>query len=498
MNKSKIWKNVIFGFGGQFFIIILGIIVPRIILTNYGSDVNGLLSTVTQIFTYMALLEAGINQAARNALYKPLAEGNREGVSFVASVAQNYFRKITIFYGMGVLILACIVPFALKSNVDRLTIFLVVLFEGMSGVVSFYFIQTSSTVLSADGRGYINNSLTVINKVISYGVKLVMASLRMNVAFLQFVYFLITIGKVIFYEIYFKKNYSWINYKAAPKGAKLKDRNSYIITEIAWTIFSSTDMIILSIFISTQMSSVYAIYNLVFTNINVLLNVVYSSVNYMLGHTFHEDFAKYEKMHDAYTSMFLGCMTILMVVSYILIIPFIELYTRGVDDIEYIYTSLPLMFCMVQILSWSRYVSGNLTGIAGYAKETSKVSLIEAIINIVLSLILVNRFGIVGVLAATVIALPLKVVYCAYISDIKVMHRSLKKTLSILGINYLYFALAVFCAHFIHLQINNYSSFILYGVIIFVVCGVIGMGVNFIINPFCLKLFKILLPQKRK
>lgn len=42
-------------------------------ITNYGSDTNGLTNTLAQIFRYVALLEAGIGQSTRNALYKPLA-----------------------------------------------------------------------------------------------------------------------------------------------------------------------------------------------------------------------------------------------------------------------------------------------------------------------------------------------------------------------------------------------------------------------------------------
>lgn len=66
MNKKILFQNAITGFGGQLIAIILGLIVPRFFIMSYGSDANGLLSTITQIFTYMALLEAGIGQAARN------------------------------------------------------------------------------------------------------------------------------------------------------------------------------------------------------------------------------------------------------------------------------------------------------------------------------------------------------------------------------------------------------------------------------------------------
>ena len=486
--KDNVEKNIIVGFGGQLIILVLGIIVPRIMLTNYGSDVNGLISTITQIFTYMALLEAGIGQAARNALYKPIAENNRQGISHIASIAQSYFRKLTAIYGIGVILLALIVPFVIKSGVDKATICLVILFQGLAGVISFYFIQTQAIILDADGHGYINNGINVINQILSYSARIILAFMGINIAVVQFSYFLITIAKVIVYKAYFNRHYSWLDYSLATKEDKLKDRNAYIVTEIAWTLFSSTDMIVLSTFISTQLSSVYAIYNMVFTSLNVLLNAVYSSLVYILGQTFHEDIEKYKKVHDVFTSIFLGAMTIMMCVAYVLCIPFVRLYTDGVTDITYVYHELPLLFCLIQIISWSRFVSGNLTGIAGYAKQTGWISLIEAITNVLLSVLLVNRFGLVGVLIATVVSLPLKVVWCIYIADKKVMHRPYGRTLSILVTNYLLFFAVVLLSRYCSFEITSYISLGAYALLLSITIGIVGVLLNLAVNRDCLQI----------
>ena len=92
------------------------------------------------------------------------------------------------------------------------------------------------------------------------------------------------------------------------------------------------------------MASVYVIYNMIFSALNTLLNAVYTSINYLLGQAFHENIKKYEILHDNFTSIFLGGMTILMSIAYILILPFISIYTKGVSDINYIYASLPVFF----------------------------------------------------------------------------------------------------------------------------------------------------------
>ncbi len=485
MKQSKIFKNIVTGFGGQFIAIALGLVVPRLFISSYGSDVNGLLSTITQIFTYLALLEAGIGQAARNLLFKPFQNKDLNQISEVASIANCYFRKFTVIYGICVVAVGLVLPRFIVTNVNSVTIILVALLEGMSGVISFYFIQTPSIIIAVDGKSYVNNSINLLNRIVGYAAKIIMASLGLDIVLLQLVYFLVTIAKVVFYNYYFNRHYSWISLRKKGKNIQLPDRKAYILTEICWTIFASTDMIVLSTFVSTKLSSVYGIYNMIFTNITILINAVYSSLTYILGYNYHTDIKNYEIVHDAFTSIFLGMVTITMSVCCVLTVPFVRIYTRGVSDINYVYPILPVLFGLIQMISWSRYVSGNLTGLAGYAKQTSYISLIEAMINLTFSIILVQKYGIVGVTIATVVALPLKVIWCAYISDKKVMRRSYKKTISILCVNYIVFFLAVFLSKIYYPSINNYGQFMIWGVILLVFFGIIDITLNVAVNKEC-------------
>lgn len=70
----------------------------------------------------------------------------------------------------------------------------------------------------------------------------------------------------------------------------------------------------------------------------------------------------------------MGTMTAMTCVAYLIIIPFIRLYTHGVNDVNYIIPILPALFCSVQLISWSRYIAGNLTGLAGYAKRVAVIN----------------------------------------------------------------------------------------------------------------------------
>lgn len=481
--NTKNWKNFLVGLFSQLVVLVIGLIIPRIILTHYGSDTNGLINTITQIFTYMALLEAGIGMASRNALFKPLIKNDRETVSKVLSASRVYYRKISYIYFGVVIFLAIVLPLILKTEIDYLTIFVFVIFEGLTNVVAFYFTNTWRCLLGADGKTYIVDILALVNKILCYGIRIILAIYSINIALTQVGYFAISLLQLAIYYVYMRKNYGWVNYKVKPNDYKLSDRNAYIISEISTTVFSSTDLIVLSIFVSTSLSSVYSTYNLIFTALSGILSSVYNALNYTLGQTFHIDIEKYKRVHDQETCIFLGGATVMMCVAYWLTLPFIRLYTEGINDINYIYRWLPLLFCLVQILSWSRYVSSNLLNIAGDAKKLSFISCIEATINIVGSVILVNFFGITGVLIATVCALPVKIIYCIYVSDIKILKRSPQKSFCILGINYFIFALTVIMREcFFEIYINNYLDFIWIALVLTIIYSVIVVGANILIE----------------
>ena len=498
MNKAKrLLMNVGMSIGSQLVMLFLAFVIPRIIILSYGSDTNGATATITQIFTYLTRLEAGISQATRNKLFKPIKENNREEISYWLSVSRLYFRKISLIYFLIVLAMTFTLPAILKTNVDYWSVAFYIFFEGLTSVVSFCFINTWVAFLTANGNMYVVNSLTLLNKTLCYGVKIILALMGVSIALIQVGFFFVAVLQVTLYFLYMRKKFRWINFSVKTKDAVLPDRGSYILVEIAWTIFSSTDMILLSIFTSTAAASVYSVYNMPFAALNGLLNAVYCSLSYNLGMAFHESLEKYRKVHDLFNSFFMGGMTILLSVAYVMIIPFIKLYTRGVTDCDYIYPSLPFLFCLVQFLSWSRMVSGNLFGVSSKIRSIILISVVEALVNLTASILLVQRFGIVGVLIATVIALPLKVVYCNYVADRVILKRSLFRTISILGVNGGFLVAVALINPWLNLQITSYLSFALYGVALLGVAAVVVGGLNIVVNRDLLQIKTLVYAKKR-
>ena len=94
-NKKTIIKNILSSFIYQAITIVYGFIVPVMIIKKFGSEVNGLISSIAQFLAYISLLEGGIGPVIKNALYKPLVEKNKEEVGNILGKANLFFKRIS-------------------------------------------------------------------------------------------------------------------------------------------------------------------------------------------------------------------------------------------------------------------------------------------------------------------------------------------------------------------------------------------------------------------
>jgi len=116
---SRIKHNLISSFIYQLVLISLSFLLPRLYLENFGSEVNGVLSTIKQIFTYMCLLEAGVGLATTQALSKRIGKNDFESASRVLSATNIYYIKTGIIYSIIVLIIAFFVTVYVRGQIVR-------------------------------------------------------------------------------------------------------------------------------------------------------------------------------------------------------------------------------------------------------------------------------------------------------------------------------------------------------------------------------------------
>ena len=73
---------------------LLGIVITKMVIEQYGSDFNGINSTANQIINVLLILEGGFTLASNVALFAPLTGNDIKRVNGILSATQNKFYKI--------------------------------------------------------------------------------------------------------------------------------------------------------------------------------------------------------------------------------------------------------------------------------------------------------------------------------------------------------------------------------------------------------------------
>ena len=198
MNFNKGTRNIIWSIVGQMITLMIGILIPRFVIVSYGSEINGLLSSVSQIMSYLALLEAGLGMAAIQALYKPIAENNNYKINQIVVATQKSYKKIGILYLITLIICALVYPFFIKSKMDYWFVFIIVVLFGIPSVINFLFQGKYSILINAEGDLYyitnINTIITVLNSLIN----IVLLSNHINIIFVQVRYCVTSLIQMFF------------------------------------------------------------------------------------------------------------------------------------------------------------------------------------------------------------------------------------------------------------------------------------------------------------
>ena len=344
------------------------------------------------------------------------------------SATNLYYRRTGIAYLLLVLFLSALYPIIIKTTIPYKTVALVVLISGLPGVVNYYFQGKYKILLQAEGKTYIITNLTTLIGVVTSIGKILLLQFGFGVVAVQTMYLVLSLVQMLYISYYIKKNYSWMNLTVAPAYDRLSQRNSVLAHQLSGTVFSSTDAFVLSIFCGLSVVSVYSMYALLFGMVGTLLSNIAGSITFVLGQEMVRNQKKYGKLQDSFELVYISLSFSLVFVASVYILPFLRLYTGGVNDINYIDPVLVILFVTVALIENSRLSSAKAIHVAGHFRQTQWHAWTEMIVNIVVSLIGVLKWGIYGVLIGTIVALLFRANAMIIYANKKILQRSPWKT----------------------------------------------------------------------
>ena len=256
--KNKVTLvNMISSLALQICTIISGFIIPKIILSYFGSDVNGLISSLNQFLSYISLLEGGVTGVVAANLYKPLVIGDNQKLSAVVVTSKKFFNKVgTIFIAYSVCV-AVAYPFVFKLNF--LYVFSLTLILSMNLLVQYMFSITLRTLLNADKKVYVVSLTQIVITVLNTLMAYISVKVYPSIHFLKLISGLLFFIQPIVYGSFVKKHYS-IDWSANVDNDLLKERWNGFAVNVAAFIHNSTDVTILTIFTDLATVSIYNVY----------------------------------------------------------------------------------------------------------------------------------------------------------------------------------------------------------------------------------------------
>lgn len=408
--KQSISKNIVSAFIYQLCQVISGLIIPRLILQIFGSDVNGLVSSITQFSNYVTLLEGGITGVMTANLYKPLIENDEKRLSSLMITINSFYKKIAIVIIVYQVVLAFIFPCLVKDDFDKAYVFSLVIILGINLFIQYSFSLPYKILLDADNKLYYTNMVmaatSLINTIVTYmGVKL-FPNIHVIKLFTAIVYLL----QPLAYGLYVKRSYKFQKNVDLDPNA-LSQRWSGFGINLAAFIHANTDIVILALFCNVYIVSVYSLYNYVANAGRMLVNVVISSFVPLLGKKIAgENFDELNDYFDIYEFISLAVIFAVFTIISILIVPFEMLYTRGVTDTDYYQPLFAFIMVFAEMVYCIRTPYIHYAYQSGRFREISKYAYTEAIINIIVSVTTVYAWGLVGVALGTSVSMVYRLV----------------------------------------------------------------------------------------
>lgn len=404
MRTKKVKWNLVLSILDQIVSTICALIAPRLILRTYGSTYNGVFNSVSQLISFVSILTLGIGGATRAALYKPLADNDVGTISRIVKTNKRYMRKVAIVLVMYIVVLMITYPYISHTELDHFEIAILVGVASLGTLAEHLFGASNRTLLKADQSGYVFCVIDIIAKIIRTIILIILISCGSNVLLVYFASSLVFFISPAVMNYYVYRKYK-LDTKCSADNSLIAQKGAAAFHSIANIVHANTDIVILTLFTDAKTISVYSVYNLVVSKLKSIMSVFVEGMEGAFGSIWaNKEKQKFSEVFHAYESALFSFAGIAYSCLAVLLIPFIKLYTSGVNDINYIIPELSIMFTITEVVFCVREPYRTVVQATGNYKATKNGALMEAVVNLVISIALVQFIGILGVIVGTLIA----------------------------------------------------------------------------------------------
>lgn len=487
MRKKKLALNTITGLAVQVVTIVCGLILPRLILNCYGSDVNGLLNSITQFISIISFLDFGVGAVFQSSLYGPLATNDVRRISEIYVTGKKFFSRLGKILMIYIIVLMLCYPLFIDDKFNVLFTSSLIFVISISSFAQYFFGMANSLFIAADQRAYIPNLLQVLTVVLNTLFCVFLIKFGATIHIVKLVTSLVYLIRPIVLDVYIRKNYS-INRKISCATDSIKQKWNGLAQHVSSVVLESTDTVVLTVFGTLADVSIYSVYYLVISGIKQLFMSVTIGIQALIGElyakkeftTLINTFEWTEWWIHTTATLIYGC-------TATLIVSFVEVYTKGITDANYDRPLFAYLIVLAYMLYTYRLPYHIAIKAAVHYKQTQICYIIATILNISISIIFVSKFGLVGVAIGTLSAMVYQTIWMAnynYKHIIKSNMSSFKKQIFV---DLITFLIGLLCSSFIKLHEISYINWFYIAIESTIIWLVIIFVINYIFYPLKIK-----------
>lgn len=423
MRTKKVFLNMICDIIPYLIIGIVGLIKVRFLIRYIGDVGNGYYQTINQIITYVFLAQIGFGDAVIFSLYKYFSNDDKKNINRIYSGSRIIFKKIG-FVILSIIMLVSLLLYLFYGFEDgyRNTSIIAFIIIACSYLIAYFGCgQTYLAILSASENKYIYSIVfNSIKLLCDIGI-IVSCYLFKSLESIAITILIAKIIEEIVIRIVMKHKFPWLH-KVKNENTKMFSMTKDLASiQIGNLILNNVDSIILVSFLGPVMVSIYSSY--VF--ITRYLNEICAKIELAVVNSFGNIFAKGD--NDKVYPLFKELLIIFIILVFSIgitfslgIRSFINLWI-GKENYILEYNTV-ILFSLISLLYILSLPLLSLINSKGLFKDNKNIIFISAITNIIISIILINIYGLNGLLLGTVIAFLVNVILKIKVIENKVLN----------------------------------------------------------------------------
>lgn len=481
----------------QAVLIITSLILPRCFLYYYGSEVNGLVTSITQFLAFVNICDLGISAVVSSAYYKPLAENDVNKISKIFVYSRKFFRTVGMILFAYIVFLLAFYPTFINTDFEYWFTFTLIAAMGISQLGQYFIGISYQLLLNSDQRSYVqlivNGSTLILNTVASIILMITGADIRTVKLITSLIYLL----RPILMWLYVKKHYT-IDFSVTSDSSVVEQKKNGIIQHISYMIYENTDVMVLTFFSTLENVSVYSIYTMVTGSIKRIINSATTGVQALLGNMIaNEEGEELFRFYSFYNWGVHTVSTLMFTVTGLLIVPFVSIYTSDINDADYHAPVFAVLITIAYFFSTVRNCDYVLIRAAGHYKQTQNAALAEALLNLIISVVCVFKFGLIGVAIGTAVSTLFFVIYQLVYFSKRIIFLPLKYSAKQIMVDVLTSAVGIAAAINISVFENTVITWLMQAVIVTVLCGAVSVIIQFVFYKNNMLRFTHMLVKKK-